>query len=158
MRWSAILPGWIIAALLFLAPPSIAAGPVIPDDLVKARLVAETSAVTPGRLLWFDLHLDIKPGWHVYWRNPGDSGLPTTITWHLPPGFAAGDIAWPVPEHFVTGTIGNYGYAGTADLLVSVTPPPSLDAGSNVPLEAHVTWPACAAICIPREAKLALTL
>src|SRR5262249_13582465 len=94
------LYGWMLAAML-TAAPAFAAGPVIPDDLVKARLLAETDTVTTGRTLWLDLHLDIKPGWHVYWRNPGDSGLPTAITWQLPAGFGAGEIAWPVPEHFV---------------------------------------------------------
>src|SRR5215471_7792924 len=101
-------------------------GPPAPNDLVKAELVTETASVTPGGVLRADLHLEIKPGWHVYWRNPGDSGLPTTIEWKLPRGFEAGSILWPTPEHFVQNGIGNYGYAGTADLLVPITAPKEL--------------------------------
>jgi thiol:disulfide interchange protein DsbD len=158
-RRSATLCSWAFAAVILVSGvPAVAAGPTIPDDLVTPRLVAETSAVRPGQTLWLDLRLDIKPGWHVYWRNPGDSGLPATIAWHLPSGFAAGDISWPVPEHFVTGAIGNYGYAGSVDLLVPITPPASLDPSASVPIAADVTWLACAEICIPGEAKLALKL
>ena len=87
-------------------------GPPDPKDLVRAELVAETASVAPASTLWVDLNLRIKPGWHVYWRNPGDSGLPTTIDWQLPSGFSAGNIRWPMPEHFVQSGIGSYGYAG----------------------------------------------
>ena len=112
----------VVAVLIGLAAlPAWAAAPPDPKDLVRAELVAETGSIAPASTLWVDLHLQIKPGWHVYWRNPGDSGLPTAIDWHLPVGFSGGDILWPVPEHFVQNDIGNYGYAGTADLLVPIT-------------------------------------
>ena len=68
---------------------------------VKARLVAETGSIAPGETVWVALHLEMRPGWHVYWRNPGDAGLPPEIAWKLPPGFTAGEIAWPTPERFV---------------------------------------------------------
>ena len=78
------------------------------------------ASIAPGETLWVDLRLAVKPGWHVYWRNPGDSGLPTAIDWKLPSGFSAGQINWPVPEHFAQNGIGNYGYADTVDLLVPI--------------------------------------
>ena len=71
------------------------------EDPVKARLVAETGSIAPGETVWVALHLEMRPGWHVYWRNPGDAGLPPEIAWTLPPGFTAGEIAWPTPERFV---------------------------------------------------------
>src|SRR5690348_10936794 len=74
---------------------ALAEGPP-PGDLVKADLVAEAASIAPGATLWTDLRLVIKPGWHIYWRNPGDSGLPTAIDWTLPPGYSAGPIRWPV--------------------------------------------------------------
>jgi thiol:disulfide interchange protein DsbD len=135
-----------------------AATPTAPINPVTARLVPETSSIAPGQTLWIDLHLDIAPGWHTYWRNPGDSGLPTEIAWQLPAGFSAGDIAWPVPERFVQGTIGNYGYSGSTDLLVPVTVPASLAAGNRVTLEANASWLVCSDICIPGEAELKLEL
>src|SRR5438132_6869359 len=147
-----------LMAALTATWPARAEGPPDPKDLVKAELVAATASLAPATTLWVDLHLAIKSGWHVYWRNPGDSGLPTTIEWSLPPGFSAGSIHWPVPEHFVQGGIGNYGYAGSADLLVPITVPKEVAAGDNAVLSAEASWLACADICIPGGATLSLSL
>ncbi|MBV9201841.1 MAG: thioredoxin family protein, partial [Alphaproteobacteria bacterium] len=90
--------------------------------------------------------------------NPGDSGLPTAIDWKLPPGFSPGPIHWPVPEHFVQNGIGNYGYAGTVDLLVPISVPKELETGKPAALDAEASWLACADICIPGANRLSLTL
>jgi thiol:disulfide interchange protein DsbD len=148
----------LLILFCLIAGAAEAASPTAPLDPVTARLVAEPASVAPGQTAWADLHLEIAPGWHVYWRNPGDSGLPTEIAWTLPPGFSAGAIAWPVPERFVTGTIGNYGYAGSADLLVPITVPPDAPTGQTAHLEAHATWLVCSEICIPGEKNLSLDL
>ncbi len=134
------------------------AAPTRPLSPVTARLVANTAAIVPGKTLWLDLRLDIAPGWHTYWRNPGDSGLPTEIAWKLPPGFSAGEIAWPVPVRFVEGGIGNYGYSGSTDLLVPITVPASVESDGPLRLEADASWLVCSDICIPGEAKLAVEL
>jgi thiol:disulfide interchange protein len=147
-----------LVALAVATPAARAASPAVPSEPVAARLVPEAGSVAPGGTLWVDLHLDIAPGWHTYWRNPGDSGLPTEIAWTLPAGFNAGEIAWPVPERFVLGGIGNYGYHGSADLLVPIAAPASLDPGGSVHLEANANWLVCSDICIPGEAKLTLDL
>ena len=135
-----------------------AGGPPDPQELVQVQLVAETPSITPAATLWVDAHFTIKPGWHIYWRNPGDSGLPTAIQWDLPPGFSAGDILWPVPERFVQGGIGNYGYAGTADLLVPITAAKDLVPGDTAVVAGEASWLVCADICIPGSAKLSLSL
>jgi len=156
MRITASPSGMSVIALLaalLLTWSAWADGPPAPKDLVKAELLAETASIAPGATLWVDLHLEIRPGWHIYWRNPGDSGLPTAIDWKLPRGFSAGHILWPVPEHFVQNGIGNYGYAGTADLLVPITVPGEL-AARQARLEAEASWLACAEICIPGSAEL----
>ncbi|MGC2415385.1 MAG: protein-disulfide reductase DsbD domain-containing protein, partial [Stellaceae bacterium] len=146
----AVLGGLIagLAAVIAIAAPASAAGPTLPTDPVQVRLVPEAGSIAPGATLWVDLHLDIIPGWHIYWRNPGDSGLPTEIAWDLPAGFSAGEIAWPAPERFVVGTIGNYGYKGSADLLVPITAPTDLNPGGSVHLGANATWLVCSDICI----------
>jgi thiol:disulfide interchange protein/DsbC/DsbD-like thiol-disulfide interchange protein len=150
---------WVLALTALLSVAGARAdGPPAPEGLVKAELAAETASVAAGTTLWADLHLDVKPGWHIYWRNPGDSGLPTAIEWQLPPGFSAGEIVWPVPEHFVQNGIGNYGYAGSADLLVPITPPKELATGQTVRLAAEASWLVCADICIPGGTKLSLSL
>src|SRR6516162_9906984 len=133
-------PAIALAATLTVAPAVRADGPPDPNTLVRAELVAETTSLAPASTLWVDLHLAIKPGWHVYWRNPGDSGLPTTIDWRLPSGFSAGNISWPAPEHFVKNGVGNYGYAGSADLLVPITAPKELTAGETAALKAEASW------------------
>ena len=135
-----------------------AEGPPAPADLVAASLVSEDVSVAPGATVWLDLQLVVKPGWHVYWQNPGDSGLPTSIDWKLPPGFSPGPINWPVPEHFVQNGIGNYGYAGTVDLLVPVAVPNGLAAGQTALLQAEASWLSCSDICIPGSQKLSLSL
>ena len=78
------------------------AAPPLASDLVRATLHAEDATVAPGQTLWTDLHLTITPGWHIYWKNPGDSGLPTEIDWSLPPGFSAGAIVYNDPNRINT--------------------------------------------------------
>jgi thiol:disulfide interchange protein len=145
----------LIGALL--GAPALAAPPPM-DELVKVELAAESASVAPAMTLWVDAHFRIKPGWHIYWRNPGDSGLPTTIEWSLPPGFSAGEIEWPVPDRFVVSGLANYGYGGDTDLLVPIALPAALDASAGARLDAHVSWLVCAEICIPGETQLGLSL
>ena len=160
MRIQAILGRMLMAmaTALAMAAPAPAAGATLLPDPVTSRLVPEAGSVVPGGTLWVDLHLDIAPGWHTYWRNPGDSGLPTEIAWKLPAGFSAGEVAWPAPERFVLGTIGNYGYSGSADLLVPIAAPADLEPGGVAHLAADASWLVCSDICIPGEAKLTLDL
>lgn len=148
----------MVAAAIALAAPAHAAAAVTLADPVKAELFAERRAVAPGETVSVDLHLQTAPGWHTYWRNPGDSGLPTEIAWKLSQGFHAGAIEWPVPERFVVGTIGNYGYAGSTDLLVPIAAPADLQPGGTVHLAAKASWLVCSEICIPGSADLALDL
>src|SRR2546423_9879010 len=147
--WSAAILGIALAAAL----PASAAAPANGVHPVTARLVPEAASMAPGTTLWVDLHLDIAPGWHTYWRNPGDAGLPTEIAWTLPAGFTAGDIVWPVPERFVVGTLGNYGYRDAVDLMVAITASQDVEPGSAARFEAHATWLVCSEICIPGEAN-----
>ena len=127
-------------------------------DHVLAELVAEKTALVPGQPITLALHLALDEGWHTYWRNPGDSGLPTTLAWKLPSGFAAGDIEWPAPKALPVGPLVNYGYERDVLHLVTVTPPRDLEVGRNVALKARADWLVCKEICIPDGADLELTL
>jgi thiol:disulfide interchange protein/DsbC/DsbD-like thiol-disulfide interchange protein len=158
MRIAARLSVLTLVMLLLATTSARPEGPPAPGDLVKGELVAETSSVAPGATLWVALHLEIKPGWHIYWRNPGDSGLPTAIDWKLPPAFSAGQIVWPVPEHFMQNGIGNYGYAGATHLLVPITVPGGLAPGQTARLAAEAFWLVCSDICIPGDAQYSLDL
>ncbi|MGI8481718.1 MAG: protein-disulfide reductase DsbD domain-containing protein, partial [Chthoniobacterales bacterium] len=95
-------------------------------ELVKAELIANTTAVVPGKPFTVGLLLRIAPGWHTYWKFPGDAGLPTEIKWNLPPGWKVGDIQWPIPLKLnEPGDVQIYGYHDEVLLLQELTPPSS---------------------------------
>jgi len=88
----AAVPALAVALALFGRASIVVAEPVQTGH-VTAELVAEQDALVPGTTATVALRLAIEPGWHTYWRNPGESGLPTTLGWRLPQGYAAGAIA-----------------------------------------------------------------
>ena len=98
------------------------ADPVV-TPYTQAQLVSEVSAFKPGEPFWVALRLQPRDGWHTYWRNPGDSGLATTIDWDLPAGVEASAIHWPYPERIPFGPLMNYGYHQEVYLLSRITPP-----------------------------------
>jgi thiol:disulfide interchange protein DsbD len=124
---------------------------------VQADLIAAVDAVEPGVPFTIGLRQRITPHWHTYWKNPGDSGEPTRITWSLPEGFSASQLRWPAPHAIPVGPLVNFGYSGDLLLPVTITPPKDL-AADSVHLRAHATWLVCEKICVPEEADLELTL
>jgi thiol:disulfide interchange protein/DsbC/DsbD-like thiol-disulfide interchange protein len=149
---------WLLGLVLFSPAALPLAGNTVATDNVKARLVSEVSAIAPGQSFWVALELDIRDGWHTYWRNPGDSGQATSLAWRLPPGFTAGNIVWPTPHRFEIPPLVNYGYAKHAVHLVNITAPKDLKAGSPAVLSAKVSWLVCADVCIPQSVDLQLQL
>lgn len=143
----------LVAGLAYAA--TVPAAPVKTAH-VTAELVAAQSAWVPGAATTVALRLAIEPGWHTYWRNPGESGLPTTISWRLPPGFAAGDIVWPAPRTLPAGPLVNYGYEGEVLHLVQLTVPSGAKPGENAVLTARADWLVCKETCIPEGADLTL--
>ena len=125
---------------------------------VTASLVAETQSIVPGRPFQLALRQQIEPGWHTYWSNPGDSGLPTTIEWTLPQDFRAGPIAWPTPKRITYGPVVDYGYENEVLLPVSINVPSTLATGTNVVVAAHASWLVCSDTCIPEDAELRISL
>jgi thiol:disulfide interchange protein len=149
---------WFFA--LFLASPAAFAlsGSTVATENVKARLVSEVNAIGPGQVFWVALELEIRDGWHTYWRNPGDSGQATSLAWQLPPGFTAGDIVWTTPHRFEIAPLVNYGYAKHAVHLVQITAPKDLKAGAPLTLAAKASWLVCSDVCIPEGADLQLKM
>ena len=144
---------------------------VVTTERVRAELVAHApQGVAPGQPLWLGLLITHQPGWHTYWKNPGDSGLPTELAWQLPAGLDPGEIAWPVPEKIRIDTLANYGYEGKVllpvPLQVAANFQPPLSVGSlgnegsggmlNVRL--HANWLVCKLECIPEEGDFTLQL
>lgn len=125
---------------------------------VKATLLSEVDSVQPGQTFWLGLQLDMAEGWHVYWKQAGDAGLPPRLNWTLPAGFQAGPISWPYPLRFAAGGVTSYGYHGQVLLLVPVTAPASAAAGATVPFTAAASWLECREVCLPGKATLGLQL
>ena len=126
---------------------------------VEAELVADAATVVPGQPFTAALHLRIPPGWHTYWQNPGDSGLPVAIAWKLPDGWKAGPPQWPIPrKHLEDGGLITYGYEGELVLMAELTPPANLPPGGTVTLQANASWLACEKTCVPGSAALTLTI
>ncbi|APW40472.1 protein-disulfide reductase [Rhodoferax koreense] len=129
---------------------------------VRAELMAHApNGIAPREPVWVGLQLTHQPEWHTYWKNSGDSGLPTQLEWTLPPGVMAGDIAWPIPKKIPIGNLANYGYEHTVLLPVplTITPDfkPSLLA-SELEVRLKAVWLVCRKECIPEEGEFALKI
>ncbi len=147
----------LLALLLALlsAAPALAQS-VVQTENVRAELLADASAIKPGEPFWVGLRQTIRPKWHTYWKNPGDSGLPTEIAWKLPEGAKAEPIVWPRPHLFDLSGVINYGFKDEAVLLVRITPP--ANASGSFKLAAEANWLVCEDVCIPEDGKFELTL
>ena len=161
---SCALPAGVFAQLS-LKSSALAGSSTVTTPHVQAELVAHApDGVGPGRPLWLGLSISHQPDWHTYWKNPGDSGLPTQLQWTLPAGMDAGEIAWPVPRKIPIGTLANYGYEGTVLLPVPLTITPDFKMpllasnASEVELKLKASWLVCRKECIPEEGEFALRL
>lgn len=126
---------------------------------VKVELLQEEETIQPSHPFWVALHLNLEDGWHVYWKNPGDAGIPLKVEWELPPGFEAGPLQWPFPEKFTVADMVGFGYNGDVTLLSQVTPPAQLDSITKPSIQANVKWLVCSALtCQPGSASAALSM
>ena len=129
---------------------------VVRTEQVQAELLVHApQGLSPGQPMWLGLQLTHQKEWHTYWKNPGDSGLPTELRWTLPPGAQAGDIAWPAPRKFPLGNLANYGYEGTVLLPVPMTLPAGFEA-AELDIRLKASWLVCRRECIPQEGDFAL--
>jgi thiol:disulfide interchange protein DsbD len=144
-------------AISLVAAVGARAAPVAAPHL-RLELAAETSAATPGSTVWVAVAQTIDPGWHTYWRNPGDAGEATRIVWTLPQGWRSGEVVWPAPRRLPVGPIMNYGYEGRVLLPTPIEIPPTAAVGSSQTVSATVDYLVCADVCVPGGARLSLTL
>ena len=127
-------------------------------ELVKAKLLADTDTIVPGKPFTAGLLLHMVPGWHTYWKFPGDAGIPTEIKWSLPADWKVGPIQWPIPLKLnEPGDIQIYGYHDEVLLMQQITPPASISE-KKLSLKADASWLVCEKICIPGNATLQLDL
>ncbi len=150
------LPAAAFALAALFLPLAAAATPVKTEH-VEAELLAQSTSAQPGKPLLVGLQLRMTPQWHTYWKNPGDSGLPTRIQWQLPPGWKAGPIQWPYPKRLPVGPLMNYGYEDEVVLVSEITPSADAPPGP-ANLHAKAEWLVCKDICIPEKGELDLAL
>ena len=136
--------------LLILCPTLSEARGIVP------QLVAEGPA-PPGGEVELAIHMRPAVGWHGYWLNPGDAGLPMDVQWKLPNGFTAGSLRYPVPTRLKVAGLMNYVFEHDYAVLVRLKVP--ADARETVPIRAQAHWLACTdKICVPEQGELSLDL
>jgi thiol:disulfide interchange protein DsbD len=162
-----LIAGWVHSTLGWAQNSSKT---VVTTPQVRAELLAFAPQGVPVGLgeaaaakqpVWVGLQLAHKAEWHTYWKNSGDSGLPTTLEWTLPPGVIAGDIAWPIPKKIPIGSLANYGYEGTVLLPVPLTITPDFKpplTGHTLDVKLKASWLVCRKECIPEEGEFALQI
>ena len=160
----------LLIATFFIAISSLSTGvnaqitskSVVTTEQIRAELLAHApDGADAGKTVWLGLQLTHQPAWHTYWKNSGDSGLPTTLQWTLPPGVSAGEIAWPLPQRFTLGNLVNYGYGGTMLLPVPLTITPDFKPsllGGDIEVKLKASWLVCREVCIPEDGQFALSL
>lgn len=162
----------LLALALMLVPQLVTAQPVraneAADDIasaqdsikdpVKASLTTAIKEIRPGEVFTLSVNLKMQPGWHTYYKDPGESGLATTIDWKLPDDFSAGPIEWEKPTKFVEAGVTTFGYKDKTTLRTKITAPAKLKDGETYSFSAKVKWLACKEICLPGKEKLELSV
>lgn len=146
-----------LLSMVLLGCATIPKSQVLEQAHTQVELVSDVSAVTPDQSFWVAIHMKMDPHWHVYWQNPGDSGLAPKIKWILPDGFKAGALQWPYPKVIRSEDLVTYGYEGEVLLLNRIKPPHAIDQ-NTVQFQAEVTWLACEVPCITGKGTVSLTL
>lgn len=145
-----------IASGLSTAVTKAATTPWQKADHIKVRMLTDVDALGSGSVFYAGFEFVPDEHWHVYWRNPGDSGMPISIDWDLPEGMESIKIVWPIPKKIPFGPLTNFGYEG--QLVLPVQLKSSRVAAENVQLKARVNWLVCKDSCIPGSASFSLAL
>ncbi len=124
----------------------------------EVELVSADTALVPGQTSRIGLSIKHATHWHTYWKNPGDSGYPTKVTWALPAGVTVSEFDWPAPQRLRTGPLVNFGYENEVILPASVTIPAAAAAGSEITIKGKAEWLVCKDVCIPEDGEVSLTL
>ncbi|MFP5328571.1 MAG: protein-disulfide reductase DsbD family protein [Alphaproteobacteria bacterium] len=126
------------------------------ENAIQPQLVAEGPAV-PGGEVELAILMRTKPGWHGYWLNPGDAGLPMEVKWQLPAGFSIAELRYPVPSRLTIAGLMNYVYERDYAILTRLEVPAG--AAGTIPVRAAATWLACTdKVCVPEKGEFSLDL
>lgn len=131
------------------------------SKLVKMSLVSQHVSVAPGGETWLGVRFEITTGWHTYWRNSGDSGMPPTFEFAVEPAGALeiGEAQWPAPQrHLSAGDILDYVYEGTVIHWFKARVSDSVKAGDSIKVTCDSTWLVCKEACLPGEGAASMTI
>jgi thiol:disulfide interchange protein DsbD len=138
----------LLLALLLPAAAHARESAAVTSSRDVATLVSDTDAIQPGVKFRVGLRLQLAPGWHTYWKNPGDAGVPPDLTFE---NAKVSAIEWPTPRRVTEGPVMTYAYTQSVLLPVTATAEPGV-------LKAHAQWLVCKEICVPEEADFSLDL
>lgn len=144
-------------ALLLLWSAAPALSQPLEKEHLSVEFIALQKAAVPGTAIDAGLHFKLEDHWHIYWKNPGDSGRPTRMEWDLPEGVEASRFNWPAPERQRLAGLMNYGYSHEVLLPLKINVPKSYT-DNELPIAGTAKWLVCREECIPGEARLSLTL
>ena len=148
----------LLGLITLLGPENLGAAPIFKDAQLTVDLIAEPKPIEHGQPFTVGLRFRPEPGWHIYWQNPGDSGMAPSVQWKLPPGYTAGPLQFPLPEKILVPPLVSYGYELETLLLAEITPPAGQPLPPKVQIGADLDWLVCKEICLPGKASLTLTL
>ena len=149
----------LLRSLLFLPLiASLHAAPLAHTQQLTVDCIPFPSSSSAEQSFTVGLRFRPQPGWHIYASNPGDSGLPPTVEWQLPPGFTASPLRFPFPHKILAFPLVSYGYTEETILLTEITPSSTWPKGKPFTLRAQLDWLVCKEACLPGSATLSLTL
>ena len=138
--------------ILFVLPAAALESTPVTSKRATVTIVSESDTLAPNQPLRIGLRIRMAEGWHTYWKNPGDAGVPPELDLNLPPAVPVTPIDWPSPRRVAEGSVMTYAYTGEVLLPVTVT------STGPLALTAHATWLVCKEICVPEEGDFRLNL
>lgn len=130
----------------------VAAQASVATELTRSTFHVEDTGVAPGGTVWLGFHQNVEAGWHVFWKNPGDAGIPVNFQWQLPDGYSVGDTEFPVPHFIPVGPLASFAHEGEPVFLVPLTAPGDAVPGDAVRIGAKGQWQVCEEVCVPEDA------
>lgn len=150
---------WLAPVLAVLSPAPAASAEAPRQRHVATQFIAETDRPAAGSVVSLAIRMTPEPGWHGYWKNPGDSGAEPGVKWILPEGASAGPLEYPIPHRLLVGGLMNYVYEGPYALLLKLKVPEGLAPGTPLPIRGRLDYLVCTKeVCVPESADLALDL
>jgi thiol:disulfide interchange protein DsbD len=124
----------------------------------KVELLSEHTGILRGGMTTLGVRFTIDDGWHIYWRNPGESGGAPTVAWTAPSELSIGDLAWPIPTRFAAPGDTTYGYEHAVLLLAPIRVVDSDATSAALDVRARVDYQICKDVCVKETANVTKTL